>query len=144
MIALVDTLQPSAQLLGNVLKEFSSAQVQMKPGAGRLQLDVPLPPMGPNVNADEVPMKQRKHLRLISSPAELPTSFAVGARPRLPGVAKRRAPLLPGAGAVQVAVLRLPSSNDTHAEVPMAADAVRDRAVMPVDGALQLLGSTRY
>lgn len=83
-IALVDTLQPSAQLL---LKELSSAQVQMKPGAGRLQLDVPLPPMGPNVNADEVPMKQRKHLRLMSSPAELPTSFAVGARPRLPGVA---------------------------------------------------------
>lgn len=51
----------------------------MKPGAGRLQMDLPLAQAGPNVNADAEPAKQMRHLRLVSSPAALPTSFAVGA-----------------------------------------------------------------
>lgn len=50
----------------------------MKPGAGRLQMDIPLRPGGPNVNPEAEQSMQLKHLRLVSQPAALPTSFAIG------------------------------------------------------------------
>ena len=53
-------------------------QVQMKPAAGRLQMDLPLAQAGPNVDPNAQPSMQMKLLRLVSSPAALPTSFAVG------------------------------------------------------------------
>lgn len=59
-------------------------QVQIKPGAGRLQLDLPLAQAGPNVDANAAPSMQMQQLRLVSSPIALPTSFAVGAATRQP------------------------------------------------------------
>jgi hypothetical protein len=53
----------------------------MKPAAGRLQMDLPLAQAGPNVDPSAQPSMQMKALRLVSSPAALPTSFAVGAAP---------------------------------------------------------------
>ena len=54
----------------------------MKPMAGRLQVDIPLPTAGANVNADAMPTMKINRLRLTSSPAELPTNFAIGEQSR--------------------------------------------------------------
>ncbi len=44
-------------------------------------MDVPLPQSGPNVNPDAEQSMKLQNLRLVSSPAALPTSFAIGAHP---------------------------------------------------------------
>ncbi len=41
-------------------------------------MDLPLAQAGPNVDPNAQPSMQMKLLRLVSSPAALPTSFAVG------------------------------------------------------------------
>ena len=58
---------------------LTQLQVQMKPAAGRLQMDLPLAQAGPNVDPNAQPSMKMQALRLVSTPAALPTSFAVGA-----------------------------------------------------------------
>ena len=54
-------------------------QVQLKPAANRLQIDIPLDIKGQNVNQDALPAMRLKQLSLLSAPADLATSFAIGA-----------------------------------------------------------------
>lgn len=54
-------------------------QVQLKPTAGRLTMDIPLQTRGSNVNPDALPAMRLKQLSLVSQPTELSTSFAIGA-----------------------------------------------------------------